>query len=211
MIKLEELSSWELRRAVERGLRTVVIPFGSIEYQGGHLPLGSDALVADFVGETVAGRLDAVLAPTIRIGYAEQHMSDVGTISVPADTLRETATHVAGSVIRHGFRVIALVSTHGANRPVLEETAREPNERHSDVVACAPNGEFGRDPGSHSGAWLTSVILAIRPDLVDLASVEPGLSDEVTTATAADGARRLERFASSIVQQVQDAAQSGPR
>jgi creatinine amidohydrolase len=206
VVKLEEMSSLELRRAAERGVRIVVIPFGSVEHHGGHLPLGSDALLADFVGETVAGRLDAVLAPTIRVGYAEQHMSGIGTLSVPADTLRATASHVADSLIRHGFRVIALVSTHGANRPVLEEVARELNERRPDVVACAPTGDVGQNPGSHSGAWLTSVMLAIRPDLVDLACVEAGLADEVNAATAAQGADRLERFASSIVEQVQHAA-----
>jgi creatinine amidohydrolase len=200
------MSSSELRRAVERGSRTVVIPFGSVEHQGGHLPLGSDALLADFVGEAVAGRLDAVLAPTFRVGYAEKHLSGVGTLSVPADTLRETASHVVRSLIRHGFSVIALLSTHGANRPALEEAARELNERHPSVVACAPTGDVGPDPGQHSGAWLTSVMLAIRPDLVDLASVEAGLRDEISTATAAKGADRLQRFTSSIVEQIQDAA-----
>jgi creatinine amidohydrolase len=207
VVKLEEMSSSELRRTVERGSRTVVIPFGSVEHHGGHLPVGSDALLADFVGETVAGRLDAVLAPTIRVGYAEQHLSRMGTLSVPADTLRDTASNVAYSLIRHGFRVIALISTHGANRPALEESARQLNERHPDVVACAPSGDVGQDPGQHSGGWLTSVMLAIRPDLVDLASVDAGLRDEITTATAANGADRLERFVSSIVQQVQDAVQ----
>jgi creatinine amidohydrolase/Fe(II)-dependent formamide hydrolase-like protein len=61
VVKLEEMSSSELRRTVERGSRTAVIPFGSIEHQGGHLPVGSDALLADFVGETVAGRLEPSL------------------------------------------------------------------------------------------------------------------------------------------------------
>ena len=208
VVKLEEMSSSELRRMVERGSRTVVIPFGSVEHQGGHLPLGSDALLADFVGETVAGRLDAVLAPTTRVGYAEQHMSRMGTLSVPRDTLRETATHVAGSLIRHGFRVIALISTHGGNRAALVQAARQLNERHPDVLACAPSGDVGQDPGPHSGAWLTSAMLAIRPDLVDLASVEAGLRDDVNTATAARGADCLERFASSIVQQVQEAVRA---
>jgi hypothetical protein len=49
-------------------------------------------------------------------------------------------------------------------------------------------------------------MLAIGPDLVDLTSVEAGLRDEVNTATAAEGANRLERFASSLFEQVQDAA-----
>lgn len=207
MVKLEEISSSELRRMLERGSRTVVIPFGSVEHQGGHLPLGSDALLADLVGEIVADRLDAVLAPTIRVGCAEHHVRQMGTLSVPADTLRETASRVACCLIRHGFRVIALISTHGGNRRALEESARELNARHPDVVAYAPSGDVGQDPGQHSGAWLTSVMLAIRPDLVDLASVEPALRDEVSSATAANGADRLERFASSIVQQVQGAVQ----
>jgi creatinine amidohydrolase len=207
VVKLEEMSSSELRRAIERGSRTVVLPFGSVEYQGGHLPLGSDALLADFVGETVAARLDAVLAPTVRVGYAEHHLGRIGTLSVPAEILRETACHVASSLIRHGFRVIALVSTHGGNGPALEAVARELNERHPGVVACAPIGDVGQDPGRHSGIWLTSVMLAVRPDLVDLASVDGDLKDEVHAATATDGAARLERFVSSIVHQVQDAAQ----
>lgn len=138
MVKLEEMSSSELRRTIERGSRTVVIPFGSVEHHGGHLPLGSDALLADFVGETVAGRLDAVLAPTIRVGYAERHMSRLGTLSVPAEVVRETASHVAGSLLRHGFRVIALVSTHGGNRPALEEAARQLNERHRVLLPACP-------------------------------------------------------------------------
>jgi creatinine amidohydrolase/Fe(II)-dependent formamide hydrolase-like protein len=110
-------------------------------------------------------------------------------------------------LIGHGFRVIALISTHGANRPALAQSARQLHGRHPDVVACAPSGEVGQDPGQHSGAWLTSVMLAIRPDLVDLASLDAGLRDEVKTATAASGADCLERFTSSIVQQVQDAVQ----
>lgn len=211
MVRLEEVSSSELRRVIERGSRTVVIPFGSVEHQGGHLPLGSDALLADVVGETVAGRLDAVLAATVRIGCSEQHMSRMGTLSVPADTLRETAAHVGCSLITHGFRVIALISTHGANRSALEEATRQLNERRPDVVTCAPRGDVGHDPGPHSGAWLTSVMLAIRPDLVDLASVDADLRDEVDAASAADGAARLERFVSSIVQQVQEVAERATR
>jgi creatinine amidohydrolase len=211
VMKLEEMSSSELRRTVDRGSRGVVIPFGSVEHQGGHLPLGSDALLADFVGEMVAGRLDAVLAPTLRVGYAEQHLDGTGTLSIPVATLRQTARHVALSLIRHGFRVIALISTHGANRPALQEAAGQLTERHFDVVACAPSGDVGQSPGAHSGAWLTSVMLAVRPDLVDLASVEQRLSDEVSVATAADGAARLERFVSSIVEQVEDAVQRATR
>lgn len=205
MIKLEEVSSSELRRALDRGSRIAVVPFGSVEYQATHLPLGSDALLADFVGEAVAARLDAVLAPTIRVGCAEQHLNCLGTLSVSAETLRASASGIACSLIKHGFRAIALISTHGGNQDPLGEAARELNARQRDVVTCAPSGDVGLRPGRHSGVWLTSVMLAIRPDLVDVTSVEPALSDEVDSASADIGRDHLERFVSSIVRQIQDA------
>ena len=104
---------------MERGTGIVVVPFGSVEYQGRHLPLGADAFVADAVGRAVADRLDAVLAPTFRVGCSDQHMHGAGTLTVPAETLRELATHVAQSLVTHGFGVLALVSTHRGDQASL--------------------------------------------------------------------------------------------
>lgn len=205
MLKLEEMSSCALRRAIESGVRTAVVPFGSIEHHGGHLPLGSDALLAELVGEAVVERLEAVLAPTLRVGYADRHMPATGTLSVPSETLGEVAFHVARSLIVHGFRVIALVSTHGGNQVALEEAVQQLNAEHSEVVTCAPRGDVGPAPGAHSGRWLTSVMLAVRPDLVDVESAGADLRDEVRAATPEAGAENLERFVSAIVRLVQDA------
>ena len=207
MSKLEDLSSFELRRVVESGVATAVVPFGSVEGHGGHLPLGSDALLADFVGEAVAERLDAVLAPTVRVGCAEAHMHGSGTLSVPPETLRDVALHIARSLITHGFGVIVLLSTHGGNHAVLEQVARRLNdEQHPEVLACAPRGDVGPAPGARSGRWLTSVMLVVRPDLVDVESADPDIKDEARTATAGRGADYLERFVSSIVETVRNQA-----
>jgi len=67
MVALEELTRRELEQVIAGGVTTVVIPFGSIEDQGDHLPLGADALLGDVVGRVIAGRLEAVLAPTVRV------------------------------------------------------------------------------------------------------------------------------------------------
>ena len=205
MLTLEAMTGPELRGLVENGARTVVIPFGSVEQHGGHLPLGTDAVLADFVGQAVADRLGAVLAPTLRVGCADQHMDVMGTLTMPAETLRSVAFHVARSLVTNGFRVIVLVSTHGGNQLALEEAARELDEQCRDVVACAPRGDVGPDPGAHSGKWLTSVMLALRPDLVDAEAADASLIDEVRSATRGDGADHLERFISSVVQRARDA------
>jgi creatinine amidohydrolase len=205
-MRLEELSSVELRRVVESGVETAVVPFGSVEGHGGHLPLGSDALLADVVGELVAERLDAVLAPTVRVGCAKAHMQRAGTLSVPPEILREVALHIAQSLITHGFRRIVLLSTHGGNQAVIEEAARRLNEQHSEVLACAPRGDVGPTPGAHSGTWLTSVMLVVRPDFVDVEAAGPELKDEARASTPERGADSLERFISAIVDAVRDQA-----
>jgi creatinine amidohydrolase/Fe(II)-dependent formamide hydrolase-like protein len=205
MTLLEEVTSLELKRLVERGVTTAVIPFGSVEYQERHLPLGADTLLADAVGRAVGDRLNAVVAPTVRVGCADEHMRGAGTLSVPAETLRDAATHIADSLIAHGFRVVVLVSIHGGNRDAIEHAVRDLEARHRDTVVCAPRGELGPDPGRHSGRWLTSVMLSLRPDLVHIDAARDELQGELRDANADIGAANLERFISSILQQVREA------
>jgi creatinine amidohydrolase len=206
MHELEVLSSLELRQLIEDGATTAIVPFGSIEEHGGHLPLSADALLADVVGREVAARLDAVLAPTERVGCAEQHMPGVGTLTLAPVTLSDVAFEIGRSLAIHGFRVIALVSTHGGNRVALDDATKRLNQQLRRAVACAPEGDVGRDPGTRSGEWLTSVMLALRPDLVDLDAADRDLAAELRAANPERGAIHVERFVASIVDAAREAA-----
>ncbi len=170
------------------------------------MPLGSDALLADVVGVSVADRLSAVLAPTGRVGSAAQHAGGRGTLTVPTETLREVALNIADSLISHGFRVLVLLSTHGGNRVALEQAAEELHRQYRDIEVCVPRGDVGAEPGTHSGRWLTSVMLSLRPDLVDVNSAHEDMKAELLTATPQAGQNNLERFVSSIVRAVPEAA-----
>jgi creatinine amidohydrolase len=194
--ELELLTAPGLRRLLDDGPRTVVVPFGSVEDQNGHLPLAADSLLADLVGREVATRLDAVLAPTIRVGTAG------GALSVAADTLTDTAAEMAASLAATGFRLIVLLPIHGGNVEPLELAVARFNERPGRARACALRGDVGPDPGSHSGKWLTSVMLAFRPEVVDLPAAAPSLRAELEHANAERGVAFLERFVSSIVDAV---------
>jgi creatinine amidohydrolase/Fe(II)-dependent formamide hydrolase-like protein len=192
--ELELLTAPALRRLLERGTDTVIVPFGSVEDQNGHLPLGADSLLADLAGREVAARLDAVLAPTVRVGAAD------GTLSVEAGTLTDTAVALAESLTRTGFRLIVLLPVHGGNVEPLNLAVARFNERPGASRACAPGGDVGPDPGSHSGRWLTSVMLAFRPELVDLPAATQSLRAELEDVDAETGAARFERFVSAIVE-----------
>jgi creatinine amidohydrolase len=194
--EVEILTAAQLRDLVGSGLTTAIVPFGSIEHQGDHLPLGADALLADAVGREVATRLDALLAPTVRIGDATQHASRTGTLTLRPETLEAVAYELALSLEAWGLRVFAFVSTHGGNSTALQAASERLNADLADAVACAPRGDVGPDPGEHAGQWLTSVMLRLHPGLV--AKNDNGSESE--------GAERLERFNASIVAQIRAAA-----
>jgi creatinine amidohydrolase len=191
--ELELLTAPALRRLLDAGTDTVIVPFGSVEDQNGHLPIGADSLLADLVGREVAARLDAVLAPTVRAGAAG------GALSVAGQTLSDTAVALAESLAASGFRLIVLLPIHGGNVEPLDVAVARFNERPGPARACALRGDVGSDPGSHSGKWLTSVLLAFRPEVVELTAAAPGLRAELAQADASAGAAYFERFVSSIV------------
>ena len=205
MYELEALSAPELGRLLDGDTSLVVVPFGSIEHHGGHLAIGADAMLADAVGREVARRLDAVLAPTMRVGCAEQHMPLMGAMTLRAQTLTEIAVEMTDSLARHGFRVIVLLSTHGGNTAALSAAVARLDASPDDVVVLAPQGDVGPHPGAHSGEWLTSVMLAIRPDMVDLARASGDLDAELQSADAQRGVDHMERFVVSIVSDVRSA------
>jgi creatinine amidohydrolase len=194
--EVEILTAAQLRDLVGSGLTTAIVPFGSIEHQRDHLPLGADALLADAVGREVATRLDALLVPTVRIGDATRHASRTGTLTLRPDTLQAVAYELALSLETWGLRVIAFVSTHGGNATALQAASERLNADLADAVACAPRGDVGPDPGEHAGQWLTSVMLRLHP----------GLVAKKDDATESQGAERLERFIASIVAQIRAAA-----
>jgi creatinine amidohydrolase len=194
--ELELLTAPAMRGLLDHGTRTVVVPFGSIEDQNGHLPLGADSLLADLVGREVAARLDAVLAPTVRVGAGA-----TGTVSVEDGTLTDAAVALAESLAGTGFHLIVLLPIHGGNVEPLNVAVARFNERPGPARALAPRGDVGPEPGSHSGKWLTSVMLAFRPELVDLAAATEGLRAELEGVDAEIGAARFERFVSAIVEQ----------
>jgi creatinine amidohydrolase len=164
------------------------VPFGSIEHHGSHLPLGTDALLADAIGREVAERLGAVLAPTVRVGDADQHLDGLGTLSLGAETLTDVAIAVSRSLARQRFRTIVLLSTHGGNLPALRSAAEQ--LAAAGVIVRVPRGDVGPDPGAHSGEWITSVMLALRPELV---------AGELEGASAERGREHLERFINSLI------------
>lgn len=190
--------SWPVVRAeLERGRDTVVVAFGATEQHGPHLPLATDALLGDHLAWLIGERLDAFVAPTVRVGCSAHHLAFPGTLSISEETFAALVGDIVTSLARGGFRRIVLLPTHGGNfaplRSALEKLGPVEGveiRAVTDVrvlLAIAQLGESQHDVplgcgGLHAGEWETSMLLAIHPDLVDLTAAEPGYTGDLQEA-----------------------------
>ncbi len=192
-LHLDQMTWAEVKAQILNGRDTVVVPFGSTEQHGRHLPLGTDAVLGDEIGRGLADRLNAFLAPTVRFGCSTHHLAFPGTISLEEETFRRIVRDVVASLSRHGFKQIVLLPTHGGNFKPLAEIASEIEPAKglrilafTDLEALVKrsfesSSAFGVNAarsGAHSGEWETSLMLFLRPREVKMDRAAAGFVGE---------------------------------
>ncbi|MBB2891537.1 mycofactocin biosynthesis peptidyl-dipeptidase MftE [Flexivirga oryzae] len=169
------------------GARVLLVPLGSVEQHGPHLPLSTDSVIARAVCERVADSLathgsSAAVAPCVEFGSSGEHEGFDGTISIGQDALELVVVELVRSARRWARRIV-LVSGHGGNASALRRAVRL--LRHEEpVVAWTTCAEPGFD--AHAGHAETSMMLALAPASVRLDRAEVG-----NTAPAAELWRAL--------------------
>ncbi|MCW4048832.1 MAG: creatininase family protein [Candidatus Bathyarchaeota archaeon] len=126
---LFEMSWPEVEEALAK-TDVVIVPVGSVEQHGTHLPLGSDTMQATDMAKMVIKQLadeglTICAAPTIPFGVSHAHLKFPGTITVSSETLMRVITDVCRSLHLHGFRKFMLLLGHGGNLPTLRLVANE--------------------------------------------------------------------------------------
>jgi creatinine amidohydrolase/Fe(II)-dependent formamide hydrolase-like protein len=157
----------------------VVLPIGSIEQHGPHLPCLTDTLLADRVSTRAVQALpddaNVYLLPALTYGKSNEHSGRPGTITLSAETLIAVCRDIARSVAASGFRKIAFVNGHGGQPALLEMVARD--IRQETGLYVFPLNVYGlglpegvdvpdADFGIHGGMMETSVILALERESV---------------------------------------------
>jgi mycofactocin system creatininase family protein len=138
----------------------LVVPLGSTEQHGHHLPLGTDTAVACAVAERTAGGLDdALLAPALAYGASGEHEDFPGTVSIGTEALTVLLLEYGRSAGRWARRVL-LVNGHGGNHDALRAAGTRLRDEARDV-AWFPCGIPGGD--AHAGRTETSLMLHVEP------------------------------------------------
>lgn len=170
------MTSPEFEEAV-RESKTLIIPISSIEQTGRHCPVGTDFLVAQAVASRIAEKSHSIAAPTIPYGDALELDFWPGTIDVGSEALAIYVEAVARGFIRHGIKNIVFLCTHSLNVKSVDMVCRKLHREGygtcivdwwKAVAAVASGDSLSEEPSGHGGEIITSVAMALFPDLVQL-------------------------------------------
>lgn len=173
-----------------------VLPVGSTEYHGDHLPHGTDSLVAESLARAVSERVKGMLLlPTMPFGMSRHYASFPIAITLSNGTLIGLLKEVFASLDRHGLRRLLIINGHDGNIAAIEAATREYRVEHPEFRIAVleawwatagkllPEGTFEVWGGlGHAGEGETSMMRFVAPELVDMEEargVVPDLPEHV--------------------------------
>lgn len=203
-----ESASWTsltYREIKERGDEDgsiAIIPVGSVEQHGHHLPVGTDTLLVDSVAgqgvERATDEIPVLVTPPVWSGLSPHHMPFGGTISISVETMIQLLTDIAQSVLENGFDSVLFLNGHGGNASLLDTVVTKIGSAHTDVEIlhityidlAAPFIDEYRESDTggmaHGGEFETSLMLHLHPELVRLDRSEAAYLDDPYDLRAGD-------------------------
>lgn len=160
------MSQHDFAKAVKKN-RLAIIPVGSLEQHGDHLPVSTDSIISEYLAKQVASRVGAFVFPVIPYGVSFEH-SPMFNISIGHSMLSSLVCDVCSSIAANGIRKIVVINGHHGNIGALQYLAQDLHGRiPSDVsVNTLHYWHMMKEQFDHAGEVETSLVLAIAPDLV---------------------------------------------
>ncbi len=164
-------NSWpEIKDQVELGITDAVLPIGSIEQHGPHLPLSTDLIIARNFASAMLSKVKAFMLPALSVTISKEHSSFPGTLWIDKDLFKRLVKSYNESIKKQGIRRLILLNAHGGNKHALQELEKE----NKNIVVLnlwdfkEPRIKYFGEKELHAGAFETSLMLLFEPTLVKL-------------------------------------------
>jgi creatinine amidohydrolase len=176
---LSEMTWYEVRERLEKR-PVVLLPFGSLEEQGPHAPMG-DYMITERIAAEAARRADAIATPTIPFGYSDYFRPFPGAMCLRPETFCLLLEDMCHSFLDHGVQHLVILNGHSGNYPLIDQVTRKVKQERHVRIPCvnlwriAPADRLkaiyaGRQAEAmgHGADPLTSVYLHLFPELMRL-------------------------------------------
>jgi creatinine amidohydrolase len=175
-VLLEELCWPDVQAYLQRDDRLILV-VGSTEQHGRHMTFASDVWQPWEMARRLSDRTGVLVAPPVNFGMSLHHLGFPGSLSLRPQTLSAIIVDLLESAYQHGFRRILILNGHGGNTAPIQVALMEAlNELDGLQVRAegwwrvpevsAAFKQAGLEPPAHADAGETSVVMAIRPDVV---------------------------------------------
>ncbi len=192
---LPHMSWLEVEELLQR-TDVALIPVGSIEQHGKHLPLGTDFLAASEACKLIGQKTDVLVAPVVMAGISAHHLGFSGSLTLSPATFEQVIYETAEALIHHGIRKIAIYNGHGGNTASVANVITRIN--NTTVASAVDLGDIefpsvdspypAPTIDSHAGVGETSWMLYLTPQLVNMARAEnPILTPSPQAQAATEG------------------------
>jgi creatinine amidohydrolase len=178
----DELSMKEVEKASRSGA-VVILPIGSVEEHGTHLPLCTDSVQPEYVALEVAKKTGCLVAPPLRYGVCNSTRNFPGTLSISFESLRGIIVDILSELIRNGFGRIIVLSGHAgdshmaalrlAAQEVIMKNENISQEKKARIMVLSDydfafelKGKYSSEDDGHAGTIETSRVMAIKPNLI---------------------------------------------
>jgi len=156
----------------------VIIPLGSTEQHGPHMPLGSDCYEAVGISKLISEQTGVLVAPVLWVGYSAYHSGFPGTLSLKPETMEQVLFETVELLIKYGFRRFMFFNYHGGNNVIQDKVIHRINNTTEAIGVAIGHGGPVQAPEEeeffdwHAGKSETSIMLYLKPELVKMERAE---------------------------------------